>query len=140
MSIIGKWDVAKVMVMLPEEGFKYMTPDEVLAIENPEIAEMFSEMLPLVVEIKENNEMLLTMKIPEEAVEEARNEGTPLTDDGRVIAQTNPWKEEDGNFFYDTFEEREIMGEKVSSWDELKFDEDGYLVFSGGMALLKKVN
>ena len=49
-------------------------------------------------------------------------------------------KRGDGKFFYDTREEREILGEKQSPWDELAADEEGLIPFADGFVKLKKID
>lgn len=49
------------------------------------------------------------------------------------------WKEEDGKFFYDTRQTREILGEAVSPWDDLKFDGT-HVTFAEGFVIYEKIN
>ena len=48
------------------------------------------------------------------------------------------WKYLGGKYYYNTQEEREVMGEKLSPWDELKFDEEGLMLYSEMMKIRKK--
>ncbi len=48
------------------------------------------------------------------------------------------WKEEDGKFLYDTRQEREVLGEKISAWDDLKFDGET-VTFADGLAVYEKI-
>ena len=47
--------------------------------------------------------------------------------DGFAIMDSTTWKEENGEYFYDTKIEGEIFGEKVSSFEKLKIEDDGIL-------------
>ena len=48
------------------------------------------------------------------------------------------WKEEAGKFLYDTRQEREVLGEKISAWDDLKFDGET-VTFADGLAVYEKI-
>ena len=48
------------------------------------------------------------------------------------------WKAIGGKYYYDTGEERELYGEKQSSWDEFKADGDGLFPYASGSMRLKK--
>ncbi|MBR6331574.1 MAG: hypothetical protein IKR78_00365 [Dehalococcoidales bacterium] len=59
--------------------------------------------------------------------------------DGYACIGEQDWKCIGGKFYIDSGEHRESFGEVQSSWDEIKFDEDGLMDFQSGMCKLKKI-
>ena len=55
-----------------------------------------------------------------------------------LYKQTREWKCVKGRYYYDTKETREVGGEKMSSWDELKTGDDGLMEYMSGMVSLRK--
>ena len=139
MSIIGTWKISKIMVFGADFKFTPKTVDEIMALEDTEENEEYKKMTSTVARFTEDNVMILAMKIPAEMIEEAKAEGAPLTDDGLVIIQQKPWKEENGEYFYDTGDTVEINGVPQSSFAKLAFDENGCLMLNDGMMVFEKV-
>ncbi|MBP5230337.1 MAG: hypothetical protein ILO68_01275 [Clostridia bacterium] len=94
-------------------------------------------------EFTEDGFILSWMKLPEgvsqEEIDAAVEAGEiEAVKDGFFLESRKAWKYVNGGYYYDTGEERELFGEKQSSWDELKIEEDGCIPFGSGMMVLKK--
>ena len=83
-----------------------------------------------VTEITEDGQLTMGMQLPPEAIEDAKAQGAPVTEDGMIVAEQHEWKEENGELFYNTGDECEIDGEAVDPWIKIEFDEDGLLVLT----------
>jgi len=55
-----------------------------------------------------------------------------------VIAQTQEWKEENGEYSFLSSSEGTIHGEAMSPWEKLDLNEEGLLSLMGGMILFEK--
>lgn len=79
--------------------------------------------------------------VPESAIKAAVDAGQiTLEEDNYCFMGGNvyDWKEENGTFLYDTKETREIGGEEISPWDDLKFDGTK-LSFASGLVIYTKI-
>lgn len=137
MSIIGKWKTKKMLAFGPD-GMQLMTLDEAKTLDEETAEELVKTMTTTIVDINADGTVYTRIIIPADQIEEAKAQGAPLEADGTIIADRKPWKEENGEYFYDTGEQREIGGEAVSSWDKLSLDAEGYLPYASGMMLLEK--
>lgn len=150
-SIVGRYSVAKTYSMINNE-FGLFTEEE-LSIDikkrvdagdlDPEDAEDYLQMFRIVYEITEDHRVIGWMKLPEGVSDEEIKSAVEAGEigevkDGYFLIEEKPWKEEDGRFFFDSGEHREVFGEIQSSWDELKFGDDGLLEF-GKMIRLKRI-
>ena len=63
------------------------------------------------------------LPVPEELVNQCLEEGMEIVY-GLAIISSTIWKEENGEYFYDTKIEGEIFGEKVSPFEKLKVEDD----------------
>ena len=57
-------------------------------------------------------------------------------ENGYFCREAREWKCVDGKYYYNTGEQREIFGEKQSSWDEL-VEKDGLIQFGQSMMIRK---
>ena len=57
------------------------------------------------------------------------DEKEALGPDGLFTVESKEWKEEDGKILIDSGEEREILGEKQSPWDEVVENADGTILY-----------
>ncbi|MBO4453132.1 MAG: hypothetical protein J5793_04290 [Clostridia bacterium] len=151
-EIIGKYAVAKAftdidgeMGLYTLEAVKADLDKRVAAGEmEAEEAEELLSAFNMVIEITDDHRVVSWAKIPagvsDEDIKEALEGGDILAVEGDMIAvSANEWKEEDGKILYNTEETRELFGEEQSPWDELAFDEEGFLPFGSGMMMLKKI-
>ena len=151
-EITGRYEVAKTFYMVGDDMGLH-TREEVATDLEAKVAsgemerEEASEFLGLfdaLYEFTPDGKINTWMKIPDDVSEEEIKEAVEAgeiaaVDNGYMLAEQKEWFEEDGKFFYDTEEYREIAGEEQSSVDELTFDEEGLLNFGSGMVKLKKV-
>lgn len=127
MEIIGKWKI--------DEALRYTASDDGVTSEWQKAAEILADdsidegdkkMLRAEIIFTEDGKALWTLPVPEDFPKEELDELVAsgefsLTEDGRLIIEEKPWKEEDGRLLYDTGVKGEVFGEAVSSWEELKF-------------------
>ena len=59
--------------------------------------------------------------------------------DGYFVAESKPWKEVDGKFYYLEDIEGEIMGSEIDPYFEIKVQPDGSLMYCMDMLLLERV-
>ena len=151
-DIVGCYEVAKALTMVGDD-FGLFSKEEVLTelnrkkeageITDAEIAQELN-VFTAVVEFTEDHKVIQWMAlppgVPEEALQAALAAGQiAAVKDGMFNAgRDKEWKAQDGKYYYDTGEHREIFGEVQSPWDELAFDEDGLLSFGETMKLRRK--
>ncbi len=147
-GIVGRYAVYKLMSMVGE-NFGLYTKEEVLADlkargeSEEEIAETMS-MFETIVEFTPEHTVIQWAKLPAEVSEAEINAALEEGEiaevrDGYYYNGTLEWKCLGGKYYYDTREEREIMGEKQSTWDEITINEDGTIPFGSGFMVLKKI-
>lgn len=146
-EIVGTYSVAKAFAYINDE-FDLFTEEEVRAdIERQvkageEPDESFLRSFNTKVIFTPDHMVEQWMKLPDGVTEDMLKEelesgGILGVRDGYACLQKNEWKCVDGKYYYDTKEQRETFGEKLSSWDELVF-EDGLMKFGDGTMMLKK--
>ena len=127
MNIIGKWKVKKIGVFQPDFSIKMLTPQGIEALEDFEDAEEYLNMASAIVEFLPDGAMNTLFPVTKELEEQLIAEGKEIVD-GFGITDTTTWKEENGEYFYDTKIKGEILGEKVSSFEKLVFEGDCILI------------
>ena len=132
MSIIGKWKVKKLGLFDIESGWKMVSVDELMGMEETEEVIQAKEMSETTMVVSEDGTISIRIVPSPETIAEAKAEGEeiPLNEDGTVSLQDFEWKEENGELFYNTGDECEIDGEVVDPWIKIEFDEDGLLVLT----------
>lgn len=152
MDIVGTYEIAKAMSFVGGE-MGFYTLEEVEADCKQKLASgemdeddvrMQTQTFGSRVEITADHLIKQWMKIPEGITEEQIREALEAGEikevkDGCFNGGENKWKFVRGAFYYDTGEQRELFGEAQSSWDELKFDDEGLLEFGSGMMKLRKL-
>lgn len=129
MSIVGKWNVKKIMSFAEEEP-KLITMAEFEEI--PEKDEEMAQMASSILDITEDGKITMMIPIPKEAIQEAREEGAEVTDDGLVIADRFEWLKKGDEYFC----LNESMGTDPMP---LKMDPEGGLEFMGGLLIYEKI-
>ena len=129
MDKIGFWKLAEVMRFDENFNRSWQKVEDVMADESLDDSD--KNILATVMELTPDGRLLLMMPLPEgvtqEQIDEALASGElKLHENGMMIYETHPWKEEDGKLMYDTGTHAEVLGEVISSWDELA-EEDGFL-------------
>lgn len=152
MGIVGYYRPCS-FAIFTEEGLKMGTKEEY--IENsrkrwsPDEAEHEEQQMMMlinaIVDVNEDGKIYTYFPIPANASKEELDEAiasgyATLAPIEGYMCFDKPfdWKEEDGVFKYDTREHREVMGEMLSSWDDLKFDEKT-ITMSSGLAVYEKI-
>lgn len=133
MSIIGKWKVKKIGVFQPDFTIKMLTPAELETLED---GDEYLKMAKVIIEFLPDGTMNTLLPVPKELESQLIAEGKKIVD-GFGIMDTTTWKEEKGEYFYDTKIEGEIFGEKVSSFEKLAIEDDCILY---SQMLLEKNN
>lgn len=120
MNITGKWKVKKIGVLQPDFSLKMYTPQELETLED---AEEYIKIAGSIIEFLPDGAMNTLLPVPEELVNQCLEDGMKIVD-GFAIIDSTTWKEENGEYFYDTKIEGEIFGEKVSSFEKLEIEDD----------------
>lgn len=151
-DIVGRYRVAKAISSVGDD-FGLFSVEEVLAdLDSKQAAGELDEeerkdilkAFEAIVEFTDEGEVLEWARIPEgisqEEIDAALAEGEiKAVKDGYFCLNSRPWKYVKGSYYYDTGSTRELFGEQLSSWDELKPDEEGCIPFASGMMLLKRI-
>lgn len=154
MSIVGKYRPCS-FAIFTENGLKMGTKEEY--IENarkhfpadPDEAKheegQIMMLVNAILEVCEDGKIYPYFQIPATASKEdiekavAAGEIKLASIEGYMcVDKPYDWKEEDGVYKYDTRETREVMGEKLSSWDDLKFDGKT-ITMSSGLSVYEKI-
>ena len=151
-DITGLFGVAKIMSAIGDApGF--CTYDEVKAdlerkvaageIDEGEMSEYLG-MFGAEYEFTPDGRIVCWMKIPEDVPEDELKAALDAGEiiglrDGFFALEEKSWTERDGKLLYDTGEVREVFGAAESSFDELRFDDEGLLTFGSGMMKLKRI-
>lgn len=121
MDIIGKWKVKELGLMqLGDMSMKMFTPAE---IENLEDNEDYLQFVSSIYNFSNDGKLDILLEVPKELLEKAKKEGLEVKDNVVIIESTD-WKEENGEYFYNTHIERETLGEKVSPYNKINVDGD----------------
>lgn len=157
MGIVGIYKASKFLIFNPGSPSKMGTAEEYLEVakahwgnmdeaERKHEEQQLNMLLGALVEIKEDGTMMSYCPIPEgvsqemidQAIESGEIQLAPI-EGYMIVDEPKEWKEEDGVYKYDTRQHREIMGEILSSWDDLKFDGKT-ITLSDGMSIYEKTN
>ncbi len=125
MSIIGKWKPVKIKDF-SSEG-EYVTPD-VLKEKGLFDSDM-EQMMSSVIEIKDDGIIEQYIVVPTDMIDEARAEGAPVDEQGRIKAAEATWKEVNGKYICN------LDGQEFP----MELTEEGYLPFMLGMILIEKI-
>lgn len=121
MDIIGKWKVKELGLMQPEDmSIKMFTLTELESLEDNEDYIKFASSI---YNFSNDGKLDIFLEIPEESLETAEEEGLEVKD-GVAIIESTEWKEENGEYFYDTHIEGEFLGEEVSPYNKIEIDGD----------------
>ncbi len=121
MDIIGKWKVKELGLMQPEDmSIKMFTPTELESLEDNEDYIKFASSI---YNFSNDGKLDIFLEIPEESLESVKEEGLEVKD-GVAIIESTEWKEENGEYFYDTHIEGEFLGEEVSPYNKIEVDGD----------------
>ncbi len=149
-GIEGRYEVAKMLTMIGDD-FGLFTRAEVEAdikkrteegtCDEYEASESLS-FFNSIVEFTSDRKVITWMKVPEGVSEEEMKEALEAGEikavkDGYFYSDESAYKSVGGKFYYNSGSESELFGEKQSPWQELKFDEEGLLDFTGMMRLKK---
>lgn len=133
MELIGKWKIKKVICMT-ENGMELCSYDMIPAGEDyDEYRIMFGSVFDF-----RPDGMAYQLLPPAEFEKLGTGEDVRLLD-GMAIVEEHAWKEENGEFFYDTGMEGDIGGEPVDPYEKLEPDEDGCLPMVGGLLLIERM-
>lgn len=99
---------------------KMFTPAE---IENLEDNEDYLQFVSSIYNFSNDGKLDILLEVPKELLEKAKKEGLEVKDNVVIIESTD-WKEENGEYFYNTHIEGETLGEKVSPYNKINVDGD----------------
>jgi len=152
MGIVGKYRPCS-FAIFTEAGLKMGTAEEY--IENvkkhaspDEVDHEVQQTMMLInaiVDVAEDGKIYTYFQIPENIPQDVidkeiaagRAKLAPV-DGYMCVDKPFDWKEEDGVYKYDTRQTREVLGEQLSSWDDLKFDGKT-ITMSSGLAVYEKI-
>lgn len=129
MNIVGKWNISETQVFnIKTFKLDWRTAEDIMADESAE--DYVKESLAYSYIFTENGRVLVVMPIPanvpKEKIDAAVASGEfSLYGDSYMIIEEKAWKEENGRFFLDTGAKGEVLGEKASSWVDIKETADG---------------
>ena len=129
MDITGKWSIAAVQVFNEKaEKLEWLTAKEIMGDDNAE--DYLKESLAYHYIFTEDGRVLVCMPVPKDATKEEIDEALSsgeitLYDESTMILEKKAWKEEDGKLYFDTQIKGEVLGEEVSSWQEIKETAEG---------------
>ncbi len=147
-DIVGEYEVACAMAYI--DGTFGIFPRDKVEAEAKRKAEAGEEdddelldIFDMIVEFLPDHTVVEWAKIPGTVSEDMINEALKAGEitavkNGYFTKGSKEWKYLGGKYYYNTQEEREVMGEKLSPWDELKFDEEGLMLYSEMMKIRKK--
>lgn len=133
MNIIGKWKIREFRLPTPD-GVQVFTPDTLPAAEE---YEDFAQMARTLTEFTADGRLDTLMPVPEEMMEQVKNEGMEIRD-GFAVIRSAAWKEQDGKFFCDSGIEGEFLGEAVDPFMEIKVLPDGCLLYNMDVLVLER--
>lgn len=134
MDFIGTWKL-KGINMPTENGPVTYTKENL----PPELEETFQEAAVFTLEFSEDGTLKMLAEPNEEQLQQAKEEGLEIREDGYIVAMDLTWKEVDGKIFYDSGARGEILDEEIDPFVELTFNEDGYLLYNFDMLLYERV-
>lgn len=142
MKYLGTWLFHSIGT-LGDDGIEYLSAEEYLKAPMPYIDETDADavadeikerkmMIATQIEFCENGDLYMLMPIPEgatkEEIDEAVSKGMIKLYNGRLLQSELKWEERDGEIWYDTGIEGEIMGEAADTWAKAISDE-GFFEF-----------
>ena len=106
MDIIGKWKVKQLNIPTLD-GVIQCTPDN---MPEGEIFEEFAPMANAIFEFTPEGSLDMLLSFSAEELEDAAKHGERVRERILLFAESKPWKEVDGKFYYFEDIEGEIMG------------------------------
>ena len=98
----------------------------------------FAPMANAIFEFTPEGSLDMLLSFSAEELEDAAKHGERVRD-GYLVAESKPWKEVDGKFYYLEDIEGEIMGSEIDPYFEIKVQPDGSLMYCMDMLLLERV-
>ena len=133
MELIGKWKIKKVFCITPD-GMAMVPPAELPKGEEYDEYRIISESI---FDFRPGG--IAYQLLSPELYAKLDREEKPQMLDGMVIMEQHAWKEENGEYFYDTGVEGEVLGEQIDPYAKLEPDEDGCLPMSAGLILIERI-
>lgn len=124
----GKWVVKEFAVYDPENGFVMKSVEEILASDDP-MLEDYKQMANSLLILSEDGTANTYVAIPDEMIEEAKAEGATVTEYG-VLVESKELKVENGEFYFNTGDSGEVLGEAVDPFVKLELDGEGCLMLN----------
>lgn len=139
MNIIGKWKIIKILIMTKDFDRLMCPIDEIKNNVSEDMLSDYLDMASTELEFLPDGTMNTIRCLTDEQAKQALAEGVELVDGNKFVESTE-WKEENGEYFYYSGNQGEIMGEAVSPYEKLTFDKNGCLKFGSGFMLLEKIS
>lgn len=152
MSIVGKYRPCS-FIIFSKDGMKMGSKEEYIenikANSTPDMLEHSLQeammMVNMILDISEDGKIYTYYQLPgnvskeeiDKAIEAGELQLAPM-EGYMCVDKPYDWKEEDGVFKYDTRQYREVLGEQLTSWDDLKFDGKT-VTMSSGMSVFEKI-
>ena len=121
-DFIGRWRVAEMLWFNDKkEDFEWLKIEDFMAL--PDLDKDYAEAAKTIMEF-DNSKIYMLAPIPEgvtqEEIDEALKSGELQMKDGMMYAECFDWKIENGKAYFDSQEEAEVLGEKLSPWHEIE--------------------
>ena len=121
-DFIGKWRVAEMLwYNEKKEDFEWLKIDDFMAL--PDLDKEYAQAAQAIMEF-DDNKIYMLVPIPEdvtqEEIDEAVKSGELELRNGMMYAECFDWKIENGKAYFDSQEEAEVLGEKISPWHEIE--------------------
>ena len=123
MEILGKWKVTEAQVMNKDFKMVWRTAADIMADDS--LDDYVKQLISYSYCFTDDGKALTLFPIPENLPQEELDAALAsgelkLYDEKTMILEEKAWKEEDDKLFYDTEAKAEVLGEKLSSWMEIK--------------------
>lgn len=148
-DIVGRYTIAKAMSFVGEK-FGMFTRKEVVAycrirkaakqMDDKEMWETLDCTFDSIIEFTDDHKVKTYMPLPkyvsQKEIDKAVADGEITLVDGMMATGDEyEWKVVDGAYYYDSHEEAEVFGEKVSPWKKLEPDSNGLIEFGPFMII-----
>ena len=129
----------KFVMMTRDEAVAWLDSINASADQRATILQAFDTKIIFTEDHKVETWMKIPEGIPQEEIDAAIASGElGEVKDGRFCPEPpKEWKAVNGKYYYNTGEKREMFGEKVSPWDEVRL-VDGLMEYGEGLLVLKK--
>ena len=135
-AIVGKYKTYKMMSYINDK-MDFFTKEEIAADLEKKLADGLIEqrnynqsmsIFDSITEFTADNKVYLWTPLPddisEDEIKQIADSGEILINGKMFCNETKEWKIENGQYYYNTKEHREVFGEQKSPWDKIELDSE----------------